>query len=304
MLTRRLLTAAALLALTTLTATPANAAPGDGAECPPNQTTCDGWDIDVPPPPGDGGGGGDEPGGGGGGGPCVLDGQEVPCYIDLLGWFNSADGCYYKVAEPQPPGGGEGETAYVRSCGTGPFVQQEQVWLTDPPPTGPPPPDPADVARRALAQLDLMLPVVRTAPAAGGAGLVGLPVWVWLPANSGVDGASWWADLNTERTERGVRVELTARPAKVVFEMGDGTDIQCTTSGTPYDGQGGASPDCGSEHGYEKSSRSEPDGRYTITATVTWTVQWESGALDGDIPGVTRQSTASIQIDELQVVTG
>jgi hypothetical protein len=307
-LTRRVLaTLALVLALAATGTVPAGADPGDGAECPPTQTTCDGWDTHVPPPPGDGGGtgNGNQGGGNGGGsGPCLLNGAEVPCYDDLLGSFNSGDGCYYRVAAPQPPGGGAGQTAYVRSCGSGPFVQSDLVWLTAAPAGAPPPPDPADVARRALAQLDLMLPEIRTAPDAAGAGLVGLPVWVWLPANDGADDASWWADLSTVRTERGVRVELTAHPSNVVFDMGDGNDVTCTTRGTPYDGQGGASPDCGYAEGYAKSSRGRPGGKYTITATVTWLVEWESGDEEGTIPDVTRQSTTSIQIDELQVVTG
>jgi hypothetical protein len=160
------------------------------------------------------------------------------------------------------------------------------------------------VAQRALAQIDLMLPVIRTAPDADGIGLVGLPVWVWLPANDGADGASWWADLQTERTERGVHVELTASPQRLVFDMGDGEKVTCPDGGTPYDGKGGASPDCGYDDGYARSSRSRPDGRYTITATVTWTVSYVSGGTAGTLPPQTRESTATIRIDELQVVTG
>ena len=86
--------------------------------------------------------------------PVHRDGEAVPCYDDLLGWFNSSDGCYYKVAEPQPAGVPEGRTSYLVSCAGG-LAGGEPVVLDDPPPGFGAPPDPADLAARALASLNL-----------------------------------------------------------------------------------------------------------------------------------------------------
>jgi hypothetical protein len=71
--------------------------------------------------------------------------------------------------------------------------------------------------------------------------------------------------------------------------------------GTPYEPsyEGRQSPDCG--HSYTTSSRNQPGGRYTITATTTWQVTWTAGASRG-VFLVTRASQATPKIDELQVV--
>lgn len=307
MLTRRRLTRISVvtagLALA-LTGTVVALADDGGAECPPTQTTCDGWG-DHPGDPGDPGGGGDGGGGngGGGGGPCVRDGEVVDCYDDVLGWFNPSDGCYYRVREPQPAGGAEGQTSYTRSCGAGGLAGGEPVWLDDPPPGFEAPPDPAELAARALASLDLQHPVIGIAPdPAVGPGLVGLPIWLWVPAdpNPG-DNASMWGPLTATESERGVTVELTAEVSKIEWDMGDGHSLTCPTKGTPYAHQGGPSPTCGYDQGYrEPSAKNAP---YTVTAQTTWNVTWEAGGEAGTIDGVTRESTAQIQIDELQVVT-
>jgi hypothetical protein len=307
-LTRRRLTRlgafTAALALV-LSGTSAALAGDGGAECPPTQTTCTGW--------GEGGGGtgtggggtgdGDGPDtGGGGGGPCVRDGEEVPCEDDLLGWFNSTDGCYYRVAEPQPAGVAEGSTAYVRSCGAGGLAGGEPVVLPDPPPGFQAPPDPAVLAARALATLDLRPPTIGIAPnPAVGPGLVGLPIWLWVPPDGNPDdNASSWGPLTASESERGVTVNLTAVVGKIVWDMGDGNTVTCTNPGTPYARQGGKSPTCGYD-GYRTANRG--DERYTVTAVTTWTVTWDAGEQEGAINGVTREGSAQIRIDELQVVT-
>ena len=277
-----------------------------GAECPPNQTTCDGWGEGGGRPPGDGGDEGDgNGGGGGGGGPCVRDGEVVDCYDELLGWFNPSDGCYYRVREPRPDGGPEGMTPYTRSCGAGGLGAGEPVWLEDPPPGFGAPPDPAELAYRALAQLDLRPPEIGIAPdPAVGPGLVGLPIWLWVPADPNPDdNASTWGPLTASESERGVTVNLKAVVGKIVWDMGDGRTETCTDKGTPYTRSGGPSPTCGYDEGYRASSRTRPGGKYTVTATTTWTVTWDAGGQQGTIDGVTRQSTTAIQIDELQVVT-
>ncbi|RZU72689.1 hypothetical protein EV384_1068 [Micromonospora kangleipakensis] len=300
---RRLLAAAGLTLLLALTGAPASAAgPGDpGAECPPGQTDCNVWDDDpgVPGGPGGPGGGGDTGGGGSGGtAKCRWNGRVIPCYDDILGWFNTGDGCYYKVAEPQPPAP-DGKQWYVQTCNGGDLGAQTVVLRDGPPPGYGAPPDPEELARRALASISLLPPRIAVAPRRSkGPGLVGLPVWMWAGG-----GASYFGPLSASASDRGLTVRLTARVDRIVWNMGDGTRVTCTRPGTPYQADGPraglTSPDCGYDQGYRRADT------YQVSATTYWTVHWEAGDGDpsGDIPQQRNSGTVPVEIDELQVVT-
>jgi hypothetical protein len=303
-LTRRVTVLAAGVSLAlVLSAVAASAADGGGA-CPPNQTTCDAWGGTTPQPVGVGDGGGND---GGGSVPCVRDGVPVPCSDPILGWFNPSDGCYYRLSEPQPAGGPAGRSEYVRSCGGGPIPAQDTVWLANPPPGFAARPAPAELAVRALAQIDLVPPIIGIAPdPRSGPGLVGLPIWLWVrEVASPTRTRGTWGPLSTSVSERGVTVALTAKVAGVTFAMGDDKTVTCTRRGTDHTtaaNPAGRSPTCGYD-GYQRSSRGNADGTYQITATTTWNVAWAGGGESGQITGVTRTSDVAIQIDELQVVT-
>ena len=134
-----------------------------------------------------------------------------------------------------------------------------------------------------------------------GPGLVGLPIWLWVPADENPgDKVSTWGPLTATESERGVTVNLTAVVGQIVWDMGDGTSITCTNPGTPYVKQGGASPTCGYDSGYRVANAKGE--KYTVTATTTWTVTWQAGDEGDTIDGVTRENVAEIRIDELQVV--
>ncbi|MFY1688646.1 hypothetical protein [Plantactinospora sp. WMMB782] len=277
---------------------PVGAAPG--AECPPGQTNCDVWQNE----PGDGGGSGsgdgDGDGGGSGGGNRVCekdDGTRVPCYDDILGWFNSADDCYYKRAEPQPPDVPAGQTAYLRTCSGAP--SSETVFLTDPP-AGFAPPDPEQMALDLFASLNLEPPEIRTAPS-DAPGLVGVPVWLH-------DASSWDTERRTDRQGE-VAVWIEAIPTKIVWRMGNGETLECTSAGVPFkagthDPRQPPAAAC-AYPGYPRSSGGRPGGRYEITAVKHWTVPWGSNTGEGDQDALStsRQATTTIRIDELQVVT-
>ncbi|MGW0436479.1 hypothetical protein ACWDV4_28510 [Micromonospora sp. NPDC003197] len=271
------------------------AAPGAG--CPPGQDDCNVWD-DEPGKPGRPG----TPGGGGGGGgsrTCQRDGVPLPCYDPLLGWFNNSDGCYYALARPQPPGGPAGKKLYMRSCAGGP-ASQEPVWLDAPPDGFGTPPDPAELARRALASITLRQPTVGIAPNKG-PGLVGLPVWLWTDP-----GPQTWGPQRASASAPGLTVRIEARVEKIVWTMGNGSrPITCTNPGVVYNPvlHRDTTPTCGYA-GYPRSSRSQPGGTYKITATTTWRVTWTGGGRQGTLPLQTRTSDPrEIRVDELQVVT-
>ncbi len=175
--TRRALAGIGLALLLVLGATvPATAArrADPGAGCPPDQPDCSVWD-DEPGNPGDPGGGGDDggggDGGGGGGGVCQWNGRTIPCYDEDLGWFNNGDGCYYKLTEGsvEPP---EGEQWYLQTCNGGDLGAQDMVSRADPPPGFGAPPDPEELARRALASISLLPAPLGSRPASASA-----PAW-------------------------------------------------------------------------------------------------------------------------------
>jgi hypothetical protein len=285
-----------LLALVlTVTLSPP-AALAAGGDCPPGQTNCDVWDND-PGTPGNPGGGGDTGGGGSGSdGPrkCTWNGQPVRCYDDVLGWFNNSDGCYYKLAEPQPEDTPDGKKWYVKTCDAGNSTQQ--LVLLDSPPGGfGAPPDPAELAAEALASLTLDIPPIGIAPKpANGPGLVGLPIWLWTSSAQ-----TNWGPQSAHATDRTVTVWITAQVTKAVWDMGNGDKVTCNTYGVRYTGQSGPPP-CG----YAGYPRSSGDGKYRITVTTYWTVDWRANSGEHGTISTTRVSRPVwIEIDELQVVT-
>ncbi|WP_433530653.1 hypothetical protein ACQPYA_00425 [Micromonospora sp. CA-263727] len=296
---RALLGAALALLLATGPAVPATAA-DPGAECPPAQPNCSVWDDDPGTPGGGGNGGnnGGDNGGGGGGGVCQWNGRTIPCYDDVLGWFNSNDGCYYKLAEPQPEAP-EGWQWYLRTCYGGEVGFQEAQLRETPPPGFGAPPDPEELARRALASISLLAPRAAVAPRKRiGPGLVGLPVWMWAER-----GANQFGPLSASASDRGLTVTIRAEVDRIVWNMGNGIRVTCTGPGTEYESTGRyagrRSPDCGYHTGYPKA------GTYRVQATTHWSVRWSSSSGQSDsIPGITRTTDpVEIQINELQVVT-
>ncbi|MEV1332747.1 hypothetical protein AB0J20_24610 [Micromonospora costi] len=273
-----------------------------GAECPPEQHDCSVWDDDPGTPGGPGGGGdnggGGDSGGGGGTAKCQWNGRPVKCYDDLLGWFDNGTGCYAKPLESPPTPAPEGKEWYLLTCNGGDLGAQRPELLDGPPPGYGAPPDPEELARRALARLTIKPPRIAVAPRRGtGPGLVGLPVWMWGQDTPETFGK----ELFERESERGLTVEITATFDRIVWDMGNGETVTCDGAGTAYrvDGPraGGTSPTCGYDSGYPKA------GTYRVSATTHWTVTWEGGGQRGRIPVTRTTGTVPIQIDELQVVT-
>lgn len=303
MLTRRVLAAAAVVAMLAVVAAaqPAMAGGGD-VTCPPNQPIC----IVIVTDPGAPGSGGS----GGSGSPgqhiCKMPGtgDVVACQDPAWGWWSNIDGCYYKQLEPPPPStspawqghypqGAIYEATCPGSAGTGGGWQ----WFANPPAGyGGAAPTPAELAQQAIATMRLEGPAIGMAPAQGKTGLVGLPVWLWTAVT-----ATTWGPATASASVPGLTVTATARAKRIVWDMGDGHTVTCTNPGTPYRiSKGNAqSPTCG--YVYTRSSASQPDHAFTVTATTTWTVTWTGGGESGALT-VTRSSIARVRIGELQVL--
>lgn len=210
--------------------------------------------------------------------------------------------CTYEKADPQPPANnlawgdhkpGDGAIYRVVCPATGRFGV---VWLSNGTPAQPQI-DPEVVARMAVDQMKLIGPDIAS-PLTAGKYLVGVPVWMWVhqsPSTFGPNTAS--------ATAGGVTVTATAKVSKIVWKMGDGSTVTCNGPGTPYKASYGKqdSPTCG--HTYTRTSASRSGGTYALTATSTWTVDWQvSGS--GELGQLTeiRQSQEQVAIGELQVV--
>ncbi len=280
----------------------------DYVVCPPSGGAC--YVVVTSPgsPGGPGGGGGGGNGGGGGANATCRyrDELPVPCYDPERGWYNSLDGCYYKADDQVNALLGRPGNYEVR-CGPGPaggcncYMLIGSLFFPTPPPGFGGPPSPAVLAARAINQLPIRGPAIGIAPDQNGSGLVGLPVWMWTAV-----APETWGPISATASVPGLSVTATARAQKIVWDMGDATPtspahtITCTSPGTPYKPEYGRapSPTCGFDTGYARPS----NPRYTVTATTYWHVTWAGGGESGAVD-VTRTSSTTIEIDELQVVT-
>jgi hypothetical protein len=246
----------------------------------------------------------------GGGTTCSYHGTVIACSDPSYGYWNSTDGCYWNLLVPQPPAGsplwlGNAPSAgklYHRTCftdgGLGVGVLGNAIGFSSMPPPG------YDglagdvgelLALKVILSLDILGPIISTAPSAGGSGLVGLPVWMWQTPT-----LLTWGPLSVGVSALSLGVGLTLLGAQVDWFMGDGHDVICQI-GTPYSTHTGprTSPDCG--YVYTRPSTDQPGGHYTVTAAATWNITWQLGAETGAIT-IVRATTTPITIHELQVV--
>ncbi|MEU8795417.1 ATP/GTP-binding protein [Streptomyces sp. NPDC048643] len=214
--------------------------------------------------------------------------------------------CTYKLSDPQPPTGsldweghkpGDG-AVYERSCSIGPDGHEdlwvtEMVWLANPPAQQTI--DPAVLAQRAVDSMTLRGPDIAS-PRMDGKYTVGVPLWMWVNRS-----ATTYGPNSASASAGGITVTAKATVSKIVWKMGDGSSVTCTGPGTPYTASNGMakSPTCG--HVYDKTSAGSSGGRYPLTATSTWTIDWQGGGETGQLTEI-RQTNMTVSIGELQVV--
>ncbi|AEV86783.1 hypothetical protein ACWT_5765 [Actinoplanes sp. SE50] len=269
-------------------AAPALADDGGGA--------CSGWDCGSwGDQPGASGGTGSSTGGGGGGdGGCNWLGMPVPCDGGSLGWYDGKS-CYLKPVAEGPAGDSHGGTGfwYWATCFTGVVLGGglgAPVLRWYPTAQGP---SPEELARRALATITLKPPTMGVDTA----GLVFTPVWLWTAKTPNT-----WGPISASASAAGLTVTITARASQIVWQMGNGDSVTCTNPGTAQKaGEADRrSPTCGYD-GYPQPSRTRPGGKYTITATTSWRVDWAGGGQTGVIDQ-TRVATTTVAVKEAQVV--
>lgn len=165
-------------------------------------------------------------------------------------------------------------------------------WSATPPAVAPP--DPRVLAQQAVAAMGLRAVAIGIAPEAraGSVGIIGMPTWMWVAD----PGEQTWGPMTRSASAGGYTVTATAKVDRVVWVMGDGSTVTCTTKGTPYADSFGkkSSPDCG--HTYTRQ------GNYVVAATSYWTVTWAGIGQTGTIPlDFTQQAT--IVMGESQVLS-
>lgn len=232
--------------------------------------------VGTPGKPGDSSGSGGNGGGSGG--------DENPCVFEIATPGPES----IAAVGGQPAGPGQW---YFRHCfsgtdGTG-VGFGALVWLADPPPAI----SPAVLARIGRAQMDLPAVVVAVNPQANT--LVQVPMWLAVTGG--------WQPRSATASVPGVAVTVTATPSKVVWSMGDGGSVTCRGPGDVFrpgtDDPYAASPTCGFR--YRRSSGSV---RFTVTATVSYTVTWSGGGQAGTLDDLTAAGTTSLHVGESQAI--
>jgi hypothetical protein len=232
---------------------------------------------------------------------CEYGGAAQACVDPQLGNWSNSRQCYMKREVPQPPpedprwqGHTDGSIwACVREQGydQGEHLVTEWVWLPGEPDTVVV--DPLTLVYRAIAEMQLAPPLVRTAPGVGQVGLVNMPVWLWVDKTENT-----WGPIVRSASVPGLSVTATAQVKAVDWALGDGNTIRCEGSGTPYDKTMGIkdSPDCG--HRYKKSSRELAKCVYPVTAAAQWEINWQSTLGDTGQISMTQEATTQLRIGE------
>lgn len=208
--------------------------------------------------------------------------------------------CSSRPLDPQPPPGSEyyqgGKTVYgwVCSVDAGNGLVNLGVGAVNPGANIPAVP-PQVVAQQAVGKMTLLGPDIAS-PKAAGKYTVGVPMWMWVNQS-----ATTYGPNTASATAGGVTVTATAEVSKIVWQMGDGSSVTCNGPGTPYQASNGMaeSPTCG--HVYSETSAGAPSGKYQVTATSTWTIDWQGGGAAGQLTEI-RQTNVQVALGELQVV--
>ncbi|MET9427857.1 MULTISPECIES: ATP/GTP-binding protein [unclassified Streptomyces] len=213
--------------------------------------------------------------------------------------------------EPPPPASSElweghdpadGGAVYVRTCryfmasGASTMVTETLYGGPGGPPAAPAV-DPAVLAQQAVDEMLLLGPEIGITPKPGGKGVVGMPVYMWTKT-----GPETYGPNSASASAGGVTVTATAKVSKIVWNMGDGNTVTCTTAGTPYKAEYGKkpSPDCG--HRYNVPSSTTSTGKFHVTATSTWTIDWEATTGQSGQLTEIRDSAVDITVAEVQVL--
>ncbi|MEY9935403.1 hypothetical protein ABH926_010085 [Catenulispora sp. GP43] len=170
----------------------------------------------------------------------------------------------------------------------------EVVWVPKAAPL-----TPSALAQVAYKQLKPPTPTLVLSPPNTRPELVGMPLWLSIPAAS-------WAPVTASASAGGVSVTATAEPVSVMWSMGDGGSVTCRGPGTPYPSDPSVHPPllsstCG--YTYERPTATPRDKSFPVTATVDWQVTWSgTGNSGGTFPNLRTSSGTQVQVAEVQAL--
>ncbi|MEO3861323.1 hypothetical protein [Acrocarpospora sp. B8E8] len=189
------------------------------------------------------------------------------------------DGSWYRIECP----GGQIRYVWVPAEEAGPEVTAQELML------------------RAMRDLRLPVPAVRTAPPRGSDGMVGIPLWFWIPE-------SQWRPI-TRRVQTGPTwAQVTATPRQLVIEPGHGQrGVRCQGPGMPYRPYQGSlptgSPPGSCSYTFTRSSAGLRGAAYPVRASVVWGAAWQgSGGAGAVLDAQVSTTTFDVRIAEGQAL--
>lgn len=212
--------------------------------------------------------------------------------------------CKYTKIDPKPPAEFPAwkdadpttNDLYFYGCTDGGQINPDGFAVV---PTGQPPVpqvDPRELAQRAVDSMALLGPDIAS-PRAAGKYSVGVPMWMWVNQS-----ATTYGPNTASASAGGITVSATAAVSKIVWTIGDGISVTCNGPGTAYRSSEGMaqSPTCG--HVYSITSAGAQSSKFPVTATSTWTINWQGGGQVGQLTEV-RQTNVQVAVGEVQVVS-
>lgn len=127
---------------------------------------------------------------------------------------------------------------------------------------------PEILAQRAVDRLVLLQPGIDASPET--VQMVQLPTWLWVSEST-------WSVRTAQAAAGDMTATATATPVAVLWDMGDGSTVECTGRGTEW--KRGTDPKKASDcsHTYTLPSSE----KLPVSATVTWQVSWVVTDADG-----------------------
>lgn len=155
--------------------------------------------------------------------------------------------------------------------------------------------DPRQLAEDARRSVQIDPPPIETSPDASRETYAQVTTWLWVDNG-------WWQSYSATATAGRVSATVTAAPTVAVWSTGDGGTERCAGPGVEWR-RGLDDDDTYCSHVYTRSSDAEPDGAYSLEATVSFDVTWTSNiGVSGSLEGVSRSSSRSIRVGEIQAV--
>lgn len=227
---------------------------------------------------------------------CTSQGVKVDCASEYGVWSSDIQ-CWVQRMSPQPPPADpmwDGRTdgaIYWATCpdttGLATIGGDHAFWAPAAGAAGAPVlVDPVTLAEEAIESANLRAIDIGITPPPGpdSRTLVGIPTWMWVDEPD----PRTWGPITLSPSAGPVTVTVTGKVKRVVWDMGDGTTVNCT-KGTPYQVAYDAdpSPTCGHQY--------KAPGTYTVTATSDWEFDWAGAGQSGTIEfSLTRDTTVNV----------